>query len=74
MKLYSLLEIGQIDMLADYQIDEKALRQMTMTVCAGVAAGYEALKMLHSVDKGEDKDLRRFLFARKTRASRTHAG
>jgi len=31
-------------MLADYQIDEKALRQMTMTVCAGVAAGYEALK------------------------------
>lgn len=37
-------KLGKIDMLADYQIDEKALRQMTMTVCAGVAAGYEALK------------------------------
>ncbi|RXE59184.1 type I polyketide synthase [Acetivibrio mesophilus] len=37
-------KLGKIDMLNDYQIDEKALKQMTMTVCAGVAAGYEALK------------------------------
>ncbi|GAE88150.1 type I polyketide synthase [Acetivibrio straminisolvens] len=37
-------KLGKIDMLSDYQIDEKALRQMTVTVCAGVAAGYEALK------------------------------
>ncbi|HOM01630.1 MAG TPA: SDR family NAD(P)-dependent oxidoreductase [Acetivibrio sp.] len=37
-------KLGKIDMLSDYQIDEKVLKQMTMTVCAGVAAGYEALK------------------------------
>lgn len=37
-------KLGRIDMLNDYQIDEKVFRQMTMTVCAGVAAGYEALK------------------------------
>ena len=37
-------KLGKIDMLNDYKIDEKVLKQMTMTVCAGVAAGYEALK------------------------------
>ncbi|NLP13740.1 MAG: SDR family NAD(P)-dependent oxidoreductase [Clostridium sp.] len=37
-------KLGKIDMLNDYKIDEKVLRQMTATVCAGVAAGYEALK------------------------------
>ena len=37
-------KLGEIDMLNDYQIDEKTLNQMTLDVCAGVAAGYEALK------------------------------
>lgn len=37
-------KLGKIDMLNDYQVDDKLLQQMTMTVCAGVAAGYEALK------------------------------
>ncbi|MDQ2086118.1 SDR family NAD(P)-dependent oxidoreductase [Herbivorax sp. ANBcel31] len=37
-------KFGEFDMLNDYQIDEKTLSQMTLDVCAGVAAGYEALK------------------------------
>lgn len=37
-------KLGKIDMLNDYQVDEKTLKRMTATVCAGVAAGYEALK------------------------------
>ncbi|MFZ5988671.1 MAG: SDR family NAD(P)-dependent oxidoreductase [Bacillota bacterium] len=37
-------KLGKIDMLSDYQVDEKIIKQMTLTVCAGVAAGYEALK------------------------------
>ena len=37
-------KFGKIDMVNDYHIDENVLNQMTQTVCAGVAAGYEALK------------------------------
>lgn len=37
-------KFGKIDMPTDYLMDEKLLKQMTLTVCAGVAAGYEALK------------------------------
>lgn len=37
-------KFGKMDMVNDYLIDEKLLSQMTQTVCAGVAAGYEALK------------------------------
>ncbi len=37
-------KFGKIDMLKDYLVDEKTIRQMTFAVCAGVAAGYEALK------------------------------
>ncbi|MFW6306241.1 MAG: SDR family NAD(P)-dependent oxidoreductase, partial [Bacillota bacterium] len=37
-------KFGNLDMIADYQIDEGKLEAMTMTVCAGIAAGYEALK------------------------------
>ncbi len=37
-------KFGKIDMLNDYLVDEKTIRQMTFAVCAGVAAGYEALK------------------------------
>lgn len=37
-------KFGKIDMLNDYLVDEKLIRQMTFAVCAGVAAGYEALK------------------------------
>lgn len=37
-------KFGKMDMINDYIIDEKVLGQMTQTVCAGVAAGYEALK------------------------------
>lgn len=37
-------KFGKIDMVNDYLIDEKFLNQMTQNVCAGVAAGYEALK------------------------------
>lgn len=37
-------KFGKLDMLNDYQVDEKLLKQMTLAVCAGVAAGYEALK------------------------------
>jgi acyl transferase domain-containing protein/NAD(P)-dependent dehydrogenase (short-subunit alcohol dehydrogenase family)/acyl carrier protein len=37
-------KFGKLDMLNDYQVDEKLLNQMTLAVCAGVAAGYEALK------------------------------
>ena len=34
-------KLGEIDMLNDYQIDEKTLNQMTLDVCAGVE---EAMK------------------------------
>jgi acyl transferase domain-containing protein/NAD(P)-dependent dehydrogenase (short-subunit alcohol dehydrogenase family)/acyl carrier protein len=37
-------KFGKLDMINDYLIDEKLLNQMTQTVCAGIAAGYEALK------------------------------
>ena len=37
-------KFGQLDMMKDYLIDGKLLKQMTLTVCAGVAAGYEVLK------------------------------
>lgn len=37
-------KFGKLDMINDYLIDEKTLSQMTQTICAGVAAGYEALK------------------------------
>jgi acyl transferase domain-containing protein/NAD(P)-dependent dehydrogenase (short-subunit alcohol dehydrogenase family)/acyl carrier protein len=37
-------KFGQLDMLNDYLLDEKLLEEMTLVVCAGVAAGYEALK------------------------------
>lgn len=37
-------KFGKMDMINDYLVDEKLLSQMTETVCAGVAAGYEALK------------------------------
>jgi len=37
-------KFGKMDMINDYLIDEKMLSQMTQTICAGVAAGYEALK------------------------------
>ena len=37
-------KFGKMDMVNDYLVDEKVLNQMTQTVCAGVAAGYEALK------------------------------
>ncbi|MFP4661865.1 MAG: beta-ketoacyl synthase N-terminal-like domain-containing protein, partial [Halanaerobiales bacterium] len=36
-------KFGQMDMMNDYLIDEGMLEQMTLTVCAGIAAGYEAL-------------------------------
>lgn len=37
-------KLGNIDMLNDYLVDEKTLNEMTITWCAGVAAGYEALR------------------------------
>ncbi len=37
-------KFGKMDMINDYLIDEKILVQMTQVICAGVAAGYEALK------------------------------
>lgn len=37
-------KFGKMDMINDYLMDEKVLGQMTQTICAGVAAGYEALK------------------------------
>ncbi|MEN2775698.1 SDR family NAD(P)-dependent oxidoreductase [Acetivibrio clariflavus] len=37
-------KFGKMDMINDYLIDEKLLKQMTQTICAGVAAGYEALR------------------------------
>ncbi|MEJ6951886.1 SDR family NAD(P)-dependent oxidoreductase [Natronospora cellulosivora (SeqCode)] len=37
-------KLGKLDMEEDYHIDEKILKQMSSDVCAGVAAGYEALK------------------------------
>lgn len=37
-------KFGKMDMINDYLIDEKILDQMTQAICAGVAAGYEALK------------------------------
>ncbi len=37
-------KFGKLDMPKDYLVDEKDLRQMTITWCAAVAAGYEALK------------------------------
>lgn len=37
-------KLGELDMLGDYLVDDRTLQQMTTTICAGVAAGYEALK------------------------------
>lgn len=37
-------KFGQMDMIEDYLMDEKMLKQTSLAVCAGVAAGYEALK------------------------------
>lgn len=37
-------KLGELDMLEDYLVDDRTLQQMTTTICAGVAAGYEALK------------------------------
>ena len=37
-------KFGKMDMINDYLIDETILAQMTQAICAGVAAGYEALK------------------------------
>jgi len=37
-------KFGKMDMINDYLVDEKTLGNMTQTICAGVAAGYEALK------------------------------
>ncbi|MCX7747118.1 MAG: SDR family NAD(P)-dependent oxidoreductase [Clostridia bacterium] len=42
--IHFLGKFGKIDMINDYLIDEKVLNQMSQTVCAGIAAGYEALK------------------------------
>ncbi len=36
--------LGKLDMSEDYLLDERILKQMTTTICAGVAAGYEALR------------------------------
>ncbi|MCU0489446.1 MAG: acyltransferase domain-containing protein [Anaerolineales bacterium] len=37
-------KIGRIDLIRDYQIDEKIIQNMTSCIANGVAAGYEALK------------------------------
>jgi 3-oxoacyl-(acyl-carrier-protein) synthase/NAD(P)-dependent dehydrogenase (short-subunit alcohol dehydrogenase family)/acyl carrier protein len=37
-------KFGQMNMVEDYLIDEKVLRQTSLAVCAGIAAGYEALR------------------------------
>lgn len=37
-------KLGELDMLEDYLVDDRTLQQMTTNICAGVAAGYEALK------------------------------
>ena len=37
-------KIGKLDMIRDYQIDDKDLENMTTCISMGVAAGYEALK------------------------------
>jgi acyl transferase domain-containing protein/NAD(P)-dependent dehydrogenase (short-subunit alcohol dehydrogenase family) len=37
-------KLGELDMIEDYLVDEQTLQQMTTTICAGVAAGYEALR------------------------------
>ncbi|KNY26217.1 type I polyketide synthase [Pseudobacteroides cellulosolvens] len=42
--IHLLGKMGKMDMINDYLIDEKVLNEMTQSVCAGVAAGYEALK------------------------------
>lgn len=36
--------LGKMDMVEDYLVDEQTLQQMTTAICAGVAAGYEALR------------------------------
>jgi acyl transferase domain-containing protein/NAD(P)-dependent dehydrogenase (short-subunit alcohol dehydrogenase family) len=36
--------LGNLNMGEDYLVDEQVLKQMTTNICAGVAAGYEALK------------------------------
>ncbi|MDP4180221.1 MAG: SDR family NAD(P)-dependent oxidoreductase, partial [Bacillota bacterium] len=36
--------LGKLNMLEDYLIDEKTLKQITFSSCAGIAAGYEAIK------------------------------
>ncbi len=40
-------KIGKLDMIRDYQIDEKDWQNMTTCIAMGVAAGYEALKDAH---------------------------
>ncbi len=42
--IHFMSKFGKVDMVNDYLTDEKLLNQMTQTVCAGVAAGYEALR------------------------------
>ncbi len=42
--IHFMSKFGKLDMINDYLADEKLLEQMTQTVCAGVAAGYEALR------------------------------
>lgn len=37
-------KLGELDMLEDYLVDDRTLQQMTTNICAGVAAGYEALR------------------------------
>ncbi len=40
-------KIGKLDVIRDYQIDEKDWQNMTTCIAMGVAAGYEALKDAH---------------------------
>jgi len=37
-------KFGQMSMIEDYLMDEKMLKQTCLAACAGIAAGYEALK------------------------------
>lgn len=37
-------KFGQMNMIEDYLMDEKMLKQTSLATCAGIAAGYEALK------------------------------
>lgn len=40
-------KIGKLDLLKDYHIDEKLIKNMSSCIAHGVAAGYEALKDAH---------------------------